>query len=540
MIQIGDKILRNLEEQVLENKEQIAMHWNVDRVLADFGIKVLGKFDYVEDLNDPAKVDKSTLQYGDGYLIGLEVPYDVYVWTRANLNAGEPEPYFLNIGKISIVGPRGPEGPKGEQGLPGTNSKWYVGSTAPSTALIDAQPNDMYLQTAGGTDWIGTIWYYKDSEDGWLPTGSIRGPQGPQGIMGPKGDQGDPGPAGQPGPAGPAGGFINIYGVLSNANQLPDPVTLNNLTAAYLVGTTGSPYTLYIQVGETSATAVWKDVGPFSVGTAVTENGEVVSEFDADTKVDKPTATSGYNRIYGIQNSSFNTMYYDALTVGQFSSESDAKRRNGVAVYTSGRLGCAPPERDYETTNKKYVDDGFVKKVTPTSGVSIYGATNTSQTAYNIPNNSALVNSGNKISGVEIAVNEAKPYTMIRRTAKGITIVGDPDATQAAPDYQAVNVKYFETNTPKTGYFYITLNNGQTGRAYFTLPGTVYKDYNDGSLTMVEVFTTLDISTYHTGIPSFTENSAYTGALWCDGEEIVWAIAPNQIQTVSNIEFIPF
>ena len=90
------EVLRNLQEQVLENKEQIAMHWNVDRVLADFGIKVLGKFDYVSDLDDPTKVDKSTLEYGDGYLIGLEAPYDVYVWTRANINAGEPEDYFLN------------------------------------------------------------------------------------------------------------------------------------------------------------------------------------------------------------------------------------------------------------------------------------------------------------------------------------------------------------------------------------------------------------------------------------------------------------
>ena len=42
MIKIGDTILRNLEEQVLENKEQIALHWNVDRVLADFGIRVRG------------------------------------------------------------------------------------------------------------------------------------------------------------------------------------------------------------------------------------------------------------------------------------------------------------------------------------------------------------------------------------------------------------------------------------------------------------------------------------------------------------------
>ena len=73
--------------------------------------------------------------------------------------------------------------------------------------------------------------------------------------------------------------------------------------------------------------------------------------------VAKPTDTSGFNRVYGIINGTTDAIYYNLFAPLQFSSEQDAKRRDGVAYYSGGRLGCAPPERDYETANKKYVDD---------------------------------------------------------------------------------------------------------------------------------------------------------------------------------------
>lgn len=42
MLSINGKELRNLEEQVLKNKEDIAAHYNIDRVLANFGIRIVG------------------------------------------------------------------------------------------------------------------------------------------------------------------------------------------------------------------------------------------------------------------------------------------------------------------------------------------------------------------------------------------------------------------------------------------------------------------------------------------------------------------
>jgi hypothetical protein len=42
MYMMENSTFRNLEEQVQKNKEDIAKHYAVDRVLADFGIKVIG------------------------------------------------------------------------------------------------------------------------------------------------------------------------------------------------------------------------------------------------------------------------------------------------------------------------------------------------------------------------------------------------------------------------------------------------------------------------------------------------------------------
>lgn len=105
MFQLNNEEYRNLEEQVQKNKEDIARHWDVDRVLADFGITVLGR------VNTPADLPETEGEnWGYGFLVGEEAPYEVYVWTRANPNVGEDAPYWLNIGSISIVGPQGPAG----------------------------------------------------------------------------------------------------------------------------------------------------------------------------------------------------------------------------------------------------------------------------------------------------------------------------------------------------------------------------------------------------------------------------------------------
>lgn len=156
---------RNLQEQVLKNKEEIARHWNVDRVLADFGITVLGRVDTYDDIKD---LDEGE-NWGYGYLVGTAEPYTVYVWTRPNLNVGEPDPYWLNIGSISIVGPEGPRGRDGGQGPRG----WSIFDVR--------QLDDGRLLIAYGDP--------SPKGEGYdiMYTQPLKGPQGIQGVKGEKG-----------------------------------------------------------------------------------------------------------------------------------------------------------------------------------------------------------------------------------------------------------------------------------------------------------------------------------------------------------------
>lgn len=220
MITYNNKEFRNLQEQVLENKEQIAMHWNVDRVLADFGIHVKGRLDSLSQLEE---IDTTNFEYGDAYLIGTAEPYLVYVWTRADANAGQPDPYWLNIGHIAIEGPRGPIGPRGE-----------------------------------------------------------RGPQGPQGEKGDKGDKGDvgkQGPKGETGPAGPQGdpgpaiAPIPMLGKLDSTDQLPTP-SAENAGKGYLVR---SPSTGWYQI-HANLSGTWVNLGTYDAGTQVTAYGGKIQE----------------------------------------------------------------------------------------------------------------------------------------------------------------------------------------------------------------------------------------------------------------------
>ena len=97
--------LRNLEEQVQKNKEDIARHYEIDRSLANFGIKIVGTVSSVEALPDPLSYQG---QYGDGFAVGQTGSYDYYIYTRPDVNAGQPNNHWLNVGQLAIQGPQGP------------------------------------------------------------------------------------------------------------------------------------------------------------------------------------------------------------------------------------------------------------------------------------------------------------------------------------------------------------------------------------------------------------------------------------------------
>ena len=208
MLTIGNEELRNLEEQVEKNKDDILFILEQEGVLNQFGIKVVGQIDTAASLPAPSIYAGD---YGDAYAVGTVTPYDLYIWTRAN--GTHPSDYWFNIGKFPVPGPagkdgatgapgpRGLTGPQGIQGIPGKNG---------------AQGNP--------------------------------GPQGPQGIQGIQGPMG---------PQGPAGQSFEIAGIIAHTSLLPTP-TESIRNQAYLVGA-AAPHELYVITG--NGNLYWSNAG---------------------------------------------------------------------------------------------------------------------------------------------------------------------------------------------------------------------------------------------------------------------------------------
>ena len=333
--------LRNLQEQVLKNKDDILKHFQRDEVLADFGIRIIGQVETEEELN---ALPTEGLEYGDAYAVGAQSPFNYYIWTRAN-NLSDTD-YWFAFGEIAIAGPQGPKGDKGATGATGKSTRWYLYSDVEWNYPGGKHPGDMALTYPSGNVYIV-------GDNGiWDAQGNIRGPQGvagKNGKDGPQGPQGIPGPKGD---TGDVGGFINIAGVLTNEYDLPDPSLINNLTVAYLVGTM-EPYSLYIQVGSNSRVAEWLDAGPLNVATLVTVNGQYQNTWNADTKLDKiPLSQVSGSLVY----------IRDHLGSNNYRTLSAVPSGGAIPVYNRASDGRAVlktegPEEDNDCANKVYVDD---------------------------------------------------------------------------------------------------------------------------------------------------------------------------------------
>ena len=341
--------MRNLQEQVQKNKEDIARHYAIDRALANLGIEIIGQVSNPEDLPDPTTYEG---QYGDTYAVGDKEAvnagngsYDYYVYTRPDPNAGYNTNYWLNVGKISIVGPQGPQGIQGPQGPAGTSPKWYT-NTYPS----NPQEGDMFLGS------LGNVFQYTNNT--WVLITNIQGPQGIQGLQGPQGLRGERGEQGPQGERGDVGGFINIAGIVESTDQLPAPSSLDNLTVAYLIGT-AAPYTLYIQVGSTSDTAIWTNVGDLNVATYVTSGGAYQNVWDADTKLDRDI--NKYSEAELDKNSTCYIIYYHNYFkswIKKAVAQTGDNEGKVIAGNNDGQIKQnLAPSADNDLTNKAYVDE---------------------------------------------------------------------------------------------------------------------------------------------------------------------------------------
>ena len=222
MITIDNKQFRNLEEQVLYNKERLDNLIAAGYVLDEFGIKVIGQVATASDIPSVVnyKQEHADWSYGDTFAVGTAAPYELYILTRANDT--QPTDYWFNIGRFPEPGPKGDTGERGPQGPMGVRGPQGV-------AGADGAPG-------------------------------VKGDRGPQGIQGPKGDTG---------PQGPAGITFEVLGTLTSTDQLPSPDTVQR-NAAYIIPIDGVNH-LYIIQGTTSLQ--WVDFGPSGIQGPKGDNG---------------------------------------------------------------------------------------------------------------------------------------------------------------------------------------------------------------------------------------------------------------------------
>ena len=334
MIVIDGIEYRNLEEQVQKNKEDIARHYEMSRVLQNYGIIIVGSVDSPEQLPDPQTYTGS---YGDAYTVGAAAPYTFYVFTRPNQAIGQTDNRWLDLGELAIPGPQGPEGVQGVQGPQGGSTRWFSQAGRPAGAGY--QNGDQWLDTKTGD----VLQYYNNV---WTVTGNIAGTQGPVGPRGNPGPQGPEGPEGPQGPAGNPSPVVDILGTLANVDQLPTPGTLPT-NAGYLIPIGGVNHLFIIIAGQ------WTDSGQWGGGATITQNGQVVSTFNADSKLDKAPNQQNLKAYCVGQNGT------ELVDVG-YSAEQIPRRTTGGNItlpITIGNQYNYAVHRDY--VDKKIESIGF-------------------------------------------------------------------------------------------------------------------------------------------------------------------------------------
>lgn len=275
MFDLDGKKFRNIQEQVLKNTQDIEHFREVNSMIAEYGIKVVGHVEDSTDLPDPETYEGS---YGDAYAVGEEDPYEFYIFTRPF--DGEQYPSWFSIGTFPLAGPQGeqgetgPEGPTGPIGL-----GWSIGDGTPDATTI-TRSGDLYYDNLTGYIYKATL-----SPQAWTRVGQIVGATGSTGPQGPQGPTGPQGPQGPTGPEGPAGKVVNIAGQLSAVGSLPTPSSVDFHTG-YLVGA-NAPYNLYIITGDEldNTSWAWFDCGPFTSGGEYTrivdDNDSFLSDLEA-------------------------------------------------------------------------------------------------------------------------------------------------------------------------------------------------------------------------------------------------------------------
>ena len=462
MLITENKVLRNLQEQVAKNKSDISDILEAKAVIAEFGIRVVGEVDTEAELPDPSTYSG---EYGDAYTVGIQAPYDYYIFTRPNDDI--PQAHWFNVGQFPMPGPQGEPGLPGAKGDKG--SMIYTEKFNP-TLVTGYNVGDLWVNTKDNA-------LFQLNNNGWDRVGYVKGDTGPQG---PKGDKGDTGAPGTP---------LNIVGVLNSVDLLPQPSTVNKATA-YLVGAS-APYTIYVIVGDINDTSTWAWQQLAVGGTNVTVKNQPVGTFNADSKLDKVTSTSTYNRAYIKSADGSQGLMNMGPNAGPWSLvERDANSQIPVPEI--------PAATDH-ATSKKYVDTGLNNKLDKVTTSGSYWR------AY------VVTFDGNQ--DVKNLGPYAGPWSLIERDANSQIAVPE---TPAANDNAASKayVDKMTTGTVSLGAITSTVNTGAKNGTTIEIQGAtkgVYAVNTDSFVGIVVVTSTSAGLMYGQVISTITPGQSLQG-----------------------------
>ena len=220
----------NLENQVLKNKVDIQNLQTSEKVLATFGIKVIGTAANSSAIPTVAvyKANNPDWEYGDAYAVGTASPYEFYILTRAG--ESHAEDYWFNLGVI-----KGPKGDPGTDGANGADGKDGVSPTVGVGTVTTGNPGTPVSVTNGGTSTNVVL--------------NFRIPKGEKGDKGNKGDKGDTGFA------------VNIASELNSVNELPT-ASASYVNIGYIIKDADGDSNLYVCMTNANTGAwYWNNVG---------------------------------------------------------------------------------------------------------------------------------------------------------------------------------------------------------------------------------------------------------------------------------------
>ena len=243
----------NLENQVLKNKVDIQNLQTSEKVLATFGIKVIGTAANSSAIPTVAvyKANNPDWEYGDAYAVGTASPYEFYILTRADET--HTEDYWFNLGVI-----KGPKGDPGADGANGADGKDGVSPTIAVGTVTTGNPGTPVSVTNGGTSTNVVL--------------NFRIPKGEKGDKGNKGDKGDTGFA------------VNIASELNNINELPT-ASASYVNIGYVIKDADGDSNLYVCMTNASTGAwYWNNVGKIAFSADYVSQ----TEYNQDKLTDIP------------------------------------------------------------------------------------------------------------------------------------------------------------------------------------------------------------------------------------------------------------